>query len=301
MNAWSAPLGQAFGERLDADAVAQVLAHQRASGMRFGESAVALGLLKPAEVEQALARQFRYPVAPPAGSAVRLADELVVVQQPYAQAAEAFRGLRAQLRLRLAAIATEAASPSRALAVVSPASGDGRSHVAANLAVAFSQSGERTLLIDADLRRPRQHRIFASGVQDPATGTGADPAPSSGGLAQMLSGRSERLSVDAVPGLPSLFVLAAGTVPPNPLELLEGQALTQLLADVVGKFEHVVVDTPAMSLGMDAAVIAAACGAALMVLRPGKSSLAAAQDLMASLPAEGVAFAWAGATFNRRP
>lgn len=285
--AWSGPIGQAFGERLDADAVARVLAHQRETGLRFGEAAVALGLLQAGEVEQALARQFRYPVAraPAPGEPSPLATELVVAHRPFAPAAEALRGLRAQLRRRLAEL------DRRVLAVLSPAHGDGRSHVAANLAVAFAQGGGRTLLIDADLRRPRLHTLFAAA---PEAGEPHEP----GGLAQMLSGRSGSLAVDAVPGLPALWVLRAGAVPPNPLELLEGPGLARLLADVTGKFEHVVVDTPAFEAGMDAAVIAAACGSGLLVLRPGRSRLAAAQDLMAGLPREDEGFAWVGAVFS---
>jgi chain length determinant protein tyrosine kinase EpsG len=291
--AWSGPIGQAFGTRLDADAVARVLAHQRESGLRFGEAAVALGLLQPAEVEQALARQFRYPVAraPAPGEPAPLAAELVVAHRPYAPAAEALRGLRAQVRRRLAEL------DRRVLAVLSPAHGDGRSHVAANLAVAFAQGGGRTLLIDADLRRPRLHTLFGPADPAPAAG-GATMEEAAGGLAQMLSGRSGSLAVDAVPGLPALWVLRAGAVPPNPLELLEGPGLARLLADVTLKFEHVVVDTPAFEAGMDAAVIAAACGAGLMVLRPGSSRLAAAQDLMASVPRETEAFAWVGVVFD---
>jgi chain length determinant protein tyrosine kinase EpsG len=297
--AWSGLLGQAFGERLDGAAVARVLAHQRESGLRFGEAAVALGLVQPQEVEQALARQFRYPVAAPAlaGRTAPLADELVVAHRPYSPAAEAFRSLRAQVRRRLAEIGRHT------LAVLSPAHGDGRSHVAANLAVAFAQGGGRTLLVDADLRRPRLHRLFGSEAGEQAAQAGVTDASTSesGGLAQMLSGRSRSLAVDAVPGLPALFVLRAGAVPPNPLELLEGPALAPLLADVAAKFEHVIVDTPAFEAGMDAAVLAAACGSGLMVLRPGASRLAAAQDLMASLPAsDDTAFAWVGAVFDRR-
>jgi protein-tyrosine kinase len=275
---------------------------RRTSGLRFGEAAVALGLVQPQEVEEALARQFRYPVAAPAvaGQAAPLAAELVVAHRPYSPAAEAFRSLRAQVRRRLAELGR------RTLAVLSPAHGDGRSHVAANLAVAFAQGGGRTLLVDGDLRRPRLHRLFGSEAGEPAVQDGAvDASPTeSGGLAQMLSGRSRSLAVDAVPGLPALFVLRAGAVPPNPLELLEGPALAPLLADVAGKFEHVIVDTPAFEAGMDAAVLAAACGSGLMVLRPGATRLAAAQDLMASLPgglaADDSAFAWVGAVFDQR-
>lgn len=171
-----------------------------------------------------------------------------------------------------------------AVAVLSPARGDGRSSFAANLAVAFSQLGGRTLLVDADLRQPRQHTLFGLG--------------SGGGLAQMLSGRNEALAVDPVPGLPALFVLTAGATPPNPQELLEGPGSARLLDDVRGKFDHIVLDTPAFANGMDGSVVAAACGAALLVLRPGHSALAAAQDLAAVATGGGALLA--GVVLNAR-
>lgn len=276
-----AALGDILGRagQLDAAQVERILAHQRSSGLRFGEAAVALGLAAEADVAAALSQQYRYAyVATGGGDA--LPPELVTASMPFSAHAEVFRGIRAQIKMRL----REGGGPPPAVAVMSPARGDGRSYFAANLAVVYSQLGGRTLLIDADLRHPRQHEIFRAGE--------------GGGLANMLSGRSGSLAVDAVPGLPSLFVLTAGTAPPNPLELLEGRALVRLLEDVRGKFDQVVVDTPAHAVGMDGPVVAAACGAALLVLRPGRSALAAAQELAAAATAGGTELA--GVIFNRR-
>lgn len=282
---------------LEPDAIERILGYQRAHGLRFGEAAVALGLAAPSDVEAALARQFRYPVAPASDPAAEhLSAELVTARAPYSPQAEVFRSLRAQWRMRL----REHNAAGAALAVLSPQPGDGRSYVAANLAVACSQGGGRTLLIDADLRRPRQHVLF--GLPQPsapraAPGSDDLQAQPQGGLAHMLSGRDASLAVDPVPGLPSLFVLAAGAVPPNPLELLESAAFGQLLADVRTKFDHVIVDSAPWSLGMDGPVTAAACGAALLVLRPGLSTLGSAQDLAAAVAASGTPVL--GAVFNR--
>jgi len=279
------PIGDLLSQARDLqpEQVQRILDHQREHGVRFGEAAVALGLAGAADVARALSQQFRYATARPGSAdAAALSPELVVAHAPFSPQAEAFRGIRAQLKLRL----RERPGPPT-VAVVSAERGDGRSYVAANLAVAFSQLGGRTLLIDADLRHPRQHALFG-------IATGASAA---GGLAHMLSGRDDALGVEAVASLPSLFVLPVGAVPPNPLELLEGAVLRRLLDDVRGKFDHVIVDTPSAIQGMDGAVTAAACGAALLVLRPDTSRLVPAQDLRAAVTAGGALTV--GAVFNR--
>ena len=131
--------------------IEKILAHQKARGVRFGEAAVALGYVNADDVVQALAQQFNYPYA---GAEKReYSDELVTLNAPFSRQAEAFRGLRSQIVMR-----TEQDGQIRnAIAVISPNHGDGRSYIAANLAVALAQLGGRTLLVDADLRNSRQH------------------------------------------------------------------------------------------------------------------------------------------------
>lgn len=245
---------------LTADQVEQILNYQRERGVRFGEAAVALGLAKTEDVLWALSQQFHYPYAPDKS---RLNPELVVATQPFSFQAEAFRAMRSNLIMRLYK-ADEARS---ALAIVSPDQGDGKTFFAANMAVAFSQLGGRTLLIDADMRNPRLHDLF--GIEN----TGA-------GLSGILSGRTATNVISPVPALPSLFVLPVGTVPPNPLELVERPAFDLLIRELLGKFDYVIVDTPAGTLGTDGPVIAAKCGAALVVARENQSRLDALQDLL---------------------
>lgn len=260
-----APIGAILGAArgLGADQVQQVLDHQRRHGLRFGEAAVALGLVDESQVAHALSHQFRYPFQ--ADSPSRFHADLVMAAQPFSAPAEVIRGIRAQLKL----LAAAAPGGQRAFAVVSAERGDGKSYFAANLAIAFSQLGGRTLLVDANLRAPRQHLLFG--------------LPDASGLSDMIGGRRSYQDIDAVPSLPSLFVLSVGAVPPNPLELVEGPGFAGLIAEVNAKFDHVIVDTPAFALGMDAPVIASSCGAALLVVRPGHTGMAAAQDLRACL------------------
>jgi chain length determinant protein tyrosine kinase EpsG len=246
---------------LSADHIEQILTYQRAKGVRFGEAAVALGLAKIDDVIYALSQQFHYPYA--TEEQRKLSPELVSLNQPFSQQAEAIRAIRSQLMMR---VFIEGESVRRALAVVSPDPGDGKTFFAANLAVALAQLGGRTLLVDADLRGPRQHEVFK--------------LDNHSGLSGVLSGRAESNVIRQIAGVPSLFVMPVGIMPPNPLELVERPAFGLLMRELTAKFDHVVVDTPAFSLGSDASVIAARCGAALVVARKNASRVGALQELV---------------------
>jgi protein-tyrosine kinase len=248
---------------LTADQVEKVLAFQKTKGIRFGEAAIALGYASTDDVLFALSQQFHYPYA--AEDRRKANPELVALNQPFGVQAESFRAIRSQIMMRLFNEGQER----RAIAVVSPDSGDGKTFFAANLAVTLAQLGGRTLLVDADMRGPRQHAVF--GIDNSA------------GLSGILSGRAEAKVIQQVVGVPSLFVLPVGITPPNPLELVERPAFGLLIRELLSKFDHVVVDTSAACYGSDAAVIAARCGAALFVARRDKAQVNALQDLAANL------------------
>lgn len=249
---------------LTAEQVESILKYQRDKGVRFGEAAIALGFASDADVLRALAQQFQYPYA--TDDVHTFSEELVVANKPFSFQAEAFRGIRSQLMMRV----FSSAGPKPALAIISPDSGDGKTFFASNLAVALSQLGGcRTLLIDADMRGPRQHSVF--GIE------------ATQGLSGVLAGRSDGSVIQQVRELPSLFVMPVGTVPPNPLELVERPAFGLLMRECLIKFDFVVVDTPAARYGADASVIAARCGAALALARKGSSHLATLQELVLSL------------------
>jgi protein-tyrosine kinase len=249
--------------RLNDEQIEQILLYQREHGVRFGEAAVALQLASSDDVVWALAQQFHYPYAP---SERHNNAELVVASNPFSEEAEAFRELRSQLLM--GALAPD--QPRRALAVVSPNVGDGKTYLAANMAVTFSQLGGRTLLVDADMRTPRQQDVFGIGN-------------TMSGLSGILSGRAEQNVIQQVPDLPSLYVLPVGAVPPNPLELVQRPAFGLLIHELLSKFDHVVVDTPAAAHGADARVVAAKCGAALVVGRKDRSRINAMSALLHSL------------------
>lgn len=248
---------------LSDEQIDRIIMYQRKRGIRFGEAAVALRLAERADVLEALSRQYDFPYTR-AIAAHAHNSELVMAANPFGGQADAFRELRSRLLMEVLA-----EEPRPALAVLSPDVGDGKTYVAANLAAAFSQLRGRTLLIDADMRAPRQHSLL--GVDN------------NGGLSSVLSGRSRNDVVQPVPHLPSLNLLAAGPLPPNPLELLQGPAFDRLMDEMLQSFDHVVVDTPAGMRGADARVIAAKSGAALVIGRKGRTRLEALQGLLDSL------------------
>lgn len=250
----------AKANNLTVEQIQSILEYQRTNEVRFGEAAVALGLANTDDVMWALAQQFHYPYASESNGS--LDPELVVGARPFTEQAEAFRAIRSRLIMRL--FSDE--RPKHALAVVSPESGDGKTFFAANLAVAFSQLPGRTLLIDADMRNPRLHTLFK--LKDHGTG-----------LSSILSGRAASRVIQSVPGLPSLYILPVGVTPPNPLELLERPGFALMIRELKTKFDRVIVDTPALSCGADAAVIASRCGAALAVARRDNSSYLATQEM----------------------
>lgn len=245
---------------LTGDQVQSALNYQQVHGVRFGEAAVALGIAQPDDVVWALSQQFRYPYAPRSQQALHA--ELVMANAPFSDEVEAFRDLRSQLVLGV----FNQTQSRQALAIVSSDTGDGKSFVAANLAVAFSQLPGRTLLIDANLRQPRLHQVF--GVEQDE------------GLSGVLAGRAEPNVIKPVEHLPNLYLMPAGVLAPNPAELLQGPAFSLCLHELHSRFDYVLVDTPAASFGSDARVIAVHCGAALMVGRQNKSRVPVMQSLL---------------------
>jgi receptor protein-tyrosine kinase len=164
------------------------------------------------------------------------------------------------------------------LAVVSAGAGEGRSFVAANLAIVFAQQGQSTLLIDGDLRaKPErgQHSLFK--------------LPRGAGLSAVLADRASLPeAAQDVPGLPHLMVVPAGAVPPNPQELLGRPAFGQLLQQAASQFDVILIDTPAGANYADAELIAARAGAALMVARKNTSLVAQTTQLARRLQGSGV-------------
>lgn len=242
----------------------RILRHSRERSMRFGDAAIELRIVQDEDIRQVLARQFDYPYLMPGQSNV--STEVVAAWQPFGPQVEAMRALRSQLLLRWF---TDDSSR-RTLSVLSPRRGEGKTHLAANLAVVFSQMGERTLLVDADLRNPRQHELFA-----------LDNAK---GLSTMLAERSGMEGVQRIGAFVDLSVLPSGPTPPNPLELLGRSAFGDLISEFARQYDVIILDTPAAEFGSDYQLIVAKTWGGLIVARKGRSKVVDCRNVV-----EGVA------------
>jgi receptor protein-tyrosine kinase len=245
--------------RLSPDNADIILRLQRERGTSFGETAVGLGLLTEADIELGLSRQFDFPYLLKGQSQV--SSELVAAYEPFGTDAEALRVLRSQLMLRW----FDRTQGRSALAITSAGRSEGRSFLAANLALVFSQLGERTLLIDADMRNPRQHQLFGLSNRS--------------GLSALLSGGCDVEAIETIAALPDLAVLSAGAVPPNPQELLARPLFSQLLEKMAFEYDVILIDTPALDTCADAQSIAARAGAALVVARNNVSHVRSLRNL----------------------
>lgn len=241
----------------------RVLRMQKELGIRFGEAAVKLGLITDADIQQVLARQFDYPYL--LRGEKKYSDMLVAAYQPFSAQVETLRAVRSQLMLRWFA------GGRKSLAVVGAHPQAGVSLFAANLAVVFSQLGEQTLLVDANMRGPTQQQIFDLHNRK--------------GLSDMLAGRATLAdAITRIDSFVDLSVLASGTLPPNPQELLSRSAFSTLNEEIEQGYDVVLYDAPAFSVGADAQAIAARAGAVLIVVRKNHtllSDVAAISDQMA--------------------
>ena len=260
----------------------RVLLVQKEQNLRFGEAAIRLGLLTEADIQHALSRQFAYAyLRKTPGEERPVSEELVAAYEPFSARVEQLRSIRSQLMLRW----FDKAEQRQVLSIVGAERGEGRSHLAANLAVVFSQLGERTLLVDADMRNPRQHEIFH--------------LENKVGFSTVLSGRSRGDSVVRIPELAGLSVLPAGPLPPNPLELLNRLNFDEFLIQAKASFDVVIVDTPAISVGEDAFMTAVRTGAAIAVARSAKTKISSFSDLVQGLMNAGVSVV--GSVLNEVP
>ncbi len=181
-------------------------------------------------------------------------SQLFVLDMPKGGAAEAIRLLRTNI---------EFASATREIAILgvtSPNPSEGKSTIAANLAVTLAQAGFVTLLIDADLRRPSQHRIFG----------GANER----GLSTLLSGPDRPWTWAAQETmLPNLTLIPAGPLPPNPADLLSLERLRELLTAMRETFDVIVIDTPPMLAVSDPLILAAHVDGMVLVALAGKTRI----------------------------
>lgn len=177
-------------------------------------------------------------------------ENLVTLSDPRSAAAEAFRSLRTNLMF------SSVDNPIQTLLVTSPARENQKSSALANLAVTFAQSGNRTILVDADLRQPKQHQIWA--------------IDNTRGLTSMMVDDN---TLDDPPlsttDVDNLQVLTSGELPPNPADLFSGKRMDEIVATLRSRADYVLFDSPPVLAATDAALLGIKLDGALLVVRAG--------------------------------
>jgi len=180
---------------------------------------------------------------------------------------DAFATVRSNLR-----VAAAGGIP-RTILITSPEEGDGKTLTAVNLASMLADGGDRVLLLGADMRNPDLHK---------ALGVNATP-----GLSDVLTRTSDVRSALQTTAKPNLIAMTAGSLVPNPLALIDSTEMKATLDQLKGQFDVILIDAPDTAQYAEAPLLAAACDAVLPVLNIGKSSMRAAQGMLAKLDRSG--------------
>ena len=266
---------------LSSESLERIVGTMRTEHLSFGDAALQLGLATPKDLEEASAwasghddgpslietairrAQGGNNVALRHGDVVRPSRQLTLIHDPDSPRSETIRALRTELMLLI-----EDVRRGNICALLSPGPAEGRSQLCAELAIAFAQLGRRTLLVDADLRHPRQHILFSADNQ--------------WGLAQALA-LGETPYLYSVQGVPELSLLTAGVIPPNPLELVSNRRFERLMDEWRRSYDFVLIDTPPVSQYADALAIATAARRVLVVSRTESTSFSGMKELLRRL------------------
>jgi capsular exopolysaccharide synthesis family protein len=205
----------------------------------------------------------------PAVTAKAASHDLATLSQPHSVVSEAYRALRTSILL------STSKHPPQTILVTSGQPREGKTTTALNLAITLAQRGDRVVLIDSDLRRPRVHRSFSMSNDV--------------GLSSFLAGV---VGIDdlprAVPHIPNLFVISSGPTPPNPAELLSSEPMVTLFAELRRQFDFILMDSPPAITVADSMILAAHADGVMLVIHGGvttRESLRQAHKLLAGVNA----------------
>lgn len=164
----------------------------------------------------------------------------------------------------------------KCVSVTSSFPGEGKTTTCANIAISFAQTGAKTVVIDADLRKPRMHRMFS--------------LPSSPGITDVLGSFANPEDAIYKTNYENLYAIPAGTIPPNPAELLASQSMKHLLDSLIDDygFEYVFIDTPPINMVTDAAVVSQSLVGSIVVVKSGETNKESLKSAVLALEQAGV-------------
>lgn len=224
--------------------VERILALQSSENILFGEAAKRLGLVKESDIKKVLSEQYAYAYSHDPG---QMHQALIAAHTPFCEEVERLRSLRGQLLMRWFELGN------KILAVTSTQIEDVSHLVTANLAIVFSQLNKKTLLIDANLRAPTHHQLFA--------------VESRVGLSNILANRHGSYQLSRLAALPNLSVLSAGTPVPNPQELLSNGRFSELIDELTPLYDVILIESVPLTLGADYLPVVRKAQAAIVVAR----------------------------------
>jgi capsular exopolysaccharide synthesis family protein len=193
--------------------------------------------------------------APPALAAAARSrpKDLHILLYPRSAVAECCRAIRTNL------LFMRPDKPAKTMVVTSPGPEEGKTTTAINIAITLAQSGLRVLIVDTDLRRPRLHKAF--GVPN-----------TTDGVSKAIVGEAEVMDMVRETGVPNLYILPCGAIPPNPSELLHANRTKALIAELADRFDRVIFDSPPVGAVTDAAILSKLTDGTLLVARSGVTS-----------------------------
>ncbi len=192
------------------------------------------------------------------GVAGQQAVELITYHDTKSLISEAYRNLRTSVLL-----SSGSGRPPKTLLVTSSQAGEGKTTTAVNIAITLSQTGEKVILLDCDMRNPRVHKVI--GLEN------------THGMSTFLSGNSDLSSMIQQSDIPNLFAVSAGRVPPNPAELLGSPRMKQGLALLDEYFDHIVIDSPPVLSVTDARIIGTLVDGVVLVIKGSETPKEAVQ------------------------
>lgn len=232
-------------------------------GLAFAVEFFDTSIASQAQIEEKLGVTFLGIVPRIARGKEGVAKDLIVHTHPQSAVAECLRSVRTNL------LFMSPEKPLKTILVTSSSPQEGKTTAATLLAQAMAESGNRVLLVDADMRRPRIHRVFS--------------LANSAGLSSLILGEGTLQGYVKETFVPNLSILPCGPVPPNPAELLHTEAFKRLLVEMAGSFDRVIIDSPPVGIVSDAVVIATGVDGTLVVLKAGQTSRDVARLAIKSL------------------
>ncbi|HOG07334.1 MAG TPA: polysaccharide biosynthesis tyrosine autokinase [Syntrophales bacterium] len=195
------------------------------------------------------------------------ADDLISHLSPKSTASEAYRGIRTSI------LFSSAEQAPQVLIISSSGPREGKTITSANIAITMAQAGNRVVILDCDMRRPRVHKIFSLSRDR--------------GMSNLLVGNDELDNIVIHTDIPNLDVIPSGPIPPNPSEVLSSQRMADLIEVLRGRYDRIIIDTPPITAVTDAVILSKVVDGVVLIVRAGVAHRELVRNAVEQLPHPG--------------